>query len=294
MTKMARNSVKDNKEQIAYVLFYSFLSFFLVSTIFGLLTGSKCLLVSGMFSLFGVFIAVVTMLRIHRSHPGRGAIHQYFNPDKLELIIVLGTSAIITLSTSVLFLSISHLAFFHTLYPPELLAGWVAMITGIASFGLILWTRKKIIDLPEIDEKETGFILNASFLLSVMTMVTVVLARAGALVLDYACAILTAFFLIVYSVKFLRESFQGLMDASCDKKTVASIEAILRKARSGASIKELRVNKAGHVIEIIAVLGMAGDISMREAAMIAQHVKRTFRKKFSSPHELFIGVTEQK
>ncbi|MBF0486023.1 MAG: hypothetical protein HQL16_05885 [Candidatus Omnitrophica bacterium] len=293
MAKKSRDPVKDNKEQAAYVLFYIFILFFLLNTIFGLLSASKCLLVSGAFALFGVFIAVVALLRIGRSHPARPG-RLYFNPDKLEFIIILGTSAIITLGTSVLFFSIGHMVFFHTIYPPELSAAWIAMITAALSLGLMVLVKDRAMDLPEIDACEIGFILNACFLLSILTMITVVIARIGGPLLDYACAILAAFFLILHGIRFLSSSFKGLMDASCDKDTIAEVEKLMKKIRSDVALKELRVNEAGHILEIIATFAMTGETSMQDAVMATENIKILFEKKFSRPHELFVGIKEQK
>ncbi len=285
--------VKEYKEQTVYVLFYFFTVFCLLNTIFGVLSGSKCLFVSGIFALFGVLISVVTLLRIGRSYPGhRKMLH--FNPEKLELIVLLGASAIMALCTAALFFVIGHMAFFDTLYPPGLLAAWVALITALASLGFMLWVKYGIDDLPEIDMHEVSFILDAYFLLSVMTMVTVVLARAGGVLVDYACAIFAAFFLTLYSVKFIGASFRGLMDGSCDKDTVGAVEKIMRKVRADVVLKELRVNKRGHILQIIAIIVLEGGMPMREAAVTVQQIKAGFRKKFLTPHEIFVGITEQR
>lgn len=292
MTKRKPDLVKEKKEQLTYVLFYFFLTSFFLKAVFGMLSGSKCLLVSGAFSLFGLFIAVVTLLRIGRSHPTRrGAVH--FNPDKLEFIIILGISIIITLSTSSLLFSIGHLVFFHTLYPPEMLAAWIAMITASLNLALTTWIKKRIFDLPEMDAREIFFVLNTDFLLSIMTSVAVVISRTGSYILDYACAIFTAFFLILYGISFLAAAFKGLMDASCDTKTVSIIEGLLRKAHSDVMLKTLRVHKAGHVFEIMAILAMGSDTPMPKALAIVQNTKEALRKKFLQPHELFVGIAQR-
>jgi divalent metal cation (Fe/Co/Zn/Cd) transporter len=165
MTKRTRNPVKERKEQTVYVLFYFFIIFGFLNTVFGLLSGSKCLFVSGIFALFGVLVSVVTLLRIGRSHPGpRSTLN--FNPDKLEFIILLGSSAIIALCTAALFFVIGHMAFFDALYSPELSAAWVALVTAFCCLGFTVWVKYGITDLPEIDMHEVVFILDAYFLLS--------------------------------------------------------------------------------------------------------------------------------
>jgi len=207
--------------------------------------------------------------------------------------LFLGVSIIITLSTISLFFSIGHLVFFHSLYPPEMIAAWIAMLTASLNLSLMIWVKKRIFDFPEMDSREILFVLNTDFLLSIMTSVAVVVSRAGSYILDYACAIFIAFFLILYGISFLSTAFKGLMDASCDAKTVSLIEGLLRKVHAGVTLESLRVHKVGHVFEIIATLAMAGETSMQETMEIVRDAKNTLQKKFFQPHELFVGIAKQ-
>lgn len=280
--------VKEQKELAAYALFYFFLVSFVLKTVFGVISGSKCLLVAGIASLFGVFIAVVSLIRINRSHPLRTG-RLYFNPDKLEFIIVLGASIIITLSTSALLFSVGHMVFFHALYPPQLMAAWAAVITGKLALSVMFWTRRRLGGIPEIDARQVSFALTADFMLSIVTVIAVVVARNGSALLDYACAILTAFAMIIYGVSFLKASFKGLMDASGDESTVAQIKKIIGRARAGMALEGLRVNRAGHLLEIRIALGVTGPMSMKEAAASARKIKDALRRKLKEPHELLVG-----
>jgi len=288
MIKKNADPVKEQKELTAYALFYFFLISFALKTVFGVIAGSKCLLVAGIASLFGVFIAVVSLVRINRSHPGRTG-RFYFNPEKLEFIIVLGTSIIITLSTSALLFSIGHMVFFHTLYPPQLLAAWAAVITAKLALCLMFWISKRFSSVPEIDARQVSFALNADFLLSILTVIAVVIARNGSALLDYASAILTAFFMIMYGVSFLKTAFKGLMDASIDEGTVLEIKKVIGRIRPAVELAGLRVNRSGHLLEIIATLGLAGNAPVKEAVTAGKKIREALQRKFPEPHVLLVG-----
>ncbi|MBF0594556.1 MAG: cation transporter [Candidatus Omnitrophica bacterium] len=289
MINKSYDPVKEKKEQVAYALFYYFLASCVLKVFFGIIGGSKCLLVAGIFSLFGVFIGVVSLIRIVRAHPGRtGRI--IFNPDKLEFIIVLGASIIITLSTCALLFSIGHMVFFHTLYPPSMSAAWVALITAKLSLVMMFWYGKKASHVYEIDAKEVNFALTADFILSVVTVIGVVIARNGSTILDYACAILAAFFLILYGVSFLKGAFKGLMDASGDEEIIEHIRGVIKKAQPRAVLEVLRVNRSGHLFEIMVTLGVKGDVSMKEALIAGRKIREALRTKFLRPHELLLGL----
>lgn len=289
MTKRTRDPVKENKEWIAYILFYFFITSFLLKTVFGIMSGSKCLLVSGLFALVGLFTSVATLIRIGVTH-SNPRMRIYFNPGKLEFMVVLGVSLIMVLSTSALLFSISHMVFFHALYPPELSAAWIAAIVAATNLSITIGMNKKIPGLQETETRDILHVLNTDFLLSILAMIAVVLSRMGAYILDYACAILTALFLLAYSISFLYMSFKGLMDASCDKKTVDAIEKSMQKVLPQGALKTLRVNKVGHVFEIIAILTVLGDMPMTEALELIKKIKDKVRSEFSKPHELFVGI----
>lgn len=283
--------IKEKKERVAYTLFYFFIISFLLKTSFGILYGSKSLLVSGIFALLGLFITVAILIRINRTHTVRRTT-TYFNPEKLELVILFGTAAIIAISTGALFLSLLHMVFSHTLYPPEIMAAWVAMIVASINLGLMVWVKEQFIAFSEIDTEQINFMLSADFLYTILAGLTVVASRMGAYILDYSCAAFFAFFLIIYSISFSFKAVKGLMDASCDAKTISLIDKSIRKADASVAIKTLRVSKVGHFFEIIAMLEFMGDTPMPKVLVSIKKIKETLRANFPKPHELFVGVTE--
>lgn len=293
MKRLKINPLKEKKERIIYALFYFFIISFLFKTVFAFMTDSKCLLVSGIFSLFGILMAIVTLMRLGVAYPsGMSVIRTRalsFNEGKLESIIMFGISIIIAVSTSALIFSTGHWLFFHTLYPPQLLAAWIAAGAAAGSLGFLEWIGTQLVDVPEGDEDDITFVLQADFIFSILVIATVVLSRMGATILDYACAIFASFFVILYSVRFLYAAFNGLMDASCDKQTVLVIEKCIRKAEAGHALESLRVNKVGHVIEIVAFLAVPQDMPVKEFTAKVEKIKNALSSKFTKPHEVFVG-----
>jgi len=290
MTKKSRDLVKEKKEKIVYVLFYSLLVSLLLKIVLGFLFGSNCLLVSGNFSALGLFVVGVSLIRINRAHPARRMVVTV-NSDKLQFAIILGISALIALSTGFLLFSIGHMVLSDVLYPPEMAAGWTAIGTGVLDLLLLSWIKNKVADVPEMDEKEIFFILDTDFLLSVLVCLTVVVSRMGSALVDYACAVFSAFFLIVYCTAFLLTAFKGLMDVSSDAKTTALVHALIHRARTDLSLVKLRVHQTGPIFKINMTLGLSGDAPAKEAAGVIEDIRETFRREFRKPHELFVGIT---
>jgi divalent metal cation (Fe/Co/Zn/Cd) transporter len=290
MAKKPINIVQEKKERFVYTLFYFFVTSFLLKSVFGIMAGSRCMLITGIFALFGIFATVAMLVRIGQT-PSTRPRRMHFNQGKLESILIFGMSVMIALSTASFLLSIVHMMFFHTLYPPELSAAWIATIVAVLNLSLSAWIARKNPGFPLTDFREIMFALNMDFLLSILTMITVVIARMGAPILDFICAMLTAFFILIYSISFLYDAFKGLMDASCDKKTVALIAGYIRKAKIEGTLETLRVNKIGQVFEIIAILKVQNQTAISDVTDIIKNIKNQIKDKFLQPHEVFVSIT---
>jgi len=213
-----------------------------------------------------------------------------FNQGKLESIIMLWISAIIAVSTIVIIFSVCHMVFFHTLFPPQLSASWIAAIAAAGSLGFMEWISTQISGVPEGEEDDIVFILQTDFIFSILAVVAVVFSRMGEYILDYACAIFAATFIIFYSARFLYTAFKGLMDVSCDKQTISVIEKSIRNVEPGYVLESLRVNKVGHIIEIIAFFAVPVESSVSEISVRVRQIKVTLKAKFTKPHEIFVGI----
>lgn len=290
MTKKLRDPVKEKQEWLTYALFYFFMASFVLKTVVGLLSGSKFLLVSGVFALFGVFIAVVSLIHIGAAYPApRHA--EYFNRGKLEFIIILGVSVTIALSTVFLLFSVSHMLFFHALYPAGISAAWMGIFCAGLNFCLMAWANRQFNGARPGDEQKLISFLAGDLILSLLAAVNVVISRIGWYLFDYACAIILAAGIIVYSVSFFFSAFKGLMDASCDKKTMASIEEMIRQAQGRTVLRKLRVQKCGDIFEIIAVLAVPAEMPVFEIEKAFKNIRYYLGKEFAKPHEIFAGIS---
>lgn len=289
MTKKLRDPFKEKKERLSYAFFYCFIASFVLKAVIGLLSGSKFLLVSGLYAFFGVFLAVVSLMHIGAAYPAR-RMTLYFNRGKLEFIIIFGVSVIIALSTVFLLFSISHMLFFHTLYPIGFSAAWTGILVASLNYCLVVWVKGQLSGPRSSDEQRLLSMASYDFVLSVLASVSVVLSRIGWYAFDYGCAIILAVGIIAYSISFFFASIKGLMDASCDKKTVAFIEEAIRKAQDNVVLQKLRVNNTGEIFEIIAVFSVSAQMPVSEIETTFKNIKNSLQEKFTKPHETFLGI----
>ena len=285
-----KNPEKEKKNQAVYALLYFFIVSFLNKVAFGAISGSKALMVSGIFALFGVFVSVVALLRIHVSFDLLSVDKQKFSYEKLEFFIIAGISLIIAVATGFILFSAIHVIFFHALYPPGFSAAWIAAIIAAVNIWLIIWMKEKNRDLEGIEGNQLMFLVNKDFLLSILVIVTIVFTRFGFFVLDYVVAIVEAILIISYSIYFLYNSFRGLMDASCDKKTLETVKKYVNKADPSIRIKNIKINPVGNMLDIVVIISMAKSAKGKASQNIAKKIRAALRANLNEVHEVQVGV----
>ncbi len=291
MIQRRRDPEREHKESTVYALLFFFLGAFAVKIVFGSLSGSKALLISGMFELFGIFLSVITLLRIQSVSKTKNNLKSDFNHGKLEFIVASGISCIIALATGTFLFTIVHLVFYHALYPPELLAAWVAAVLAAVNLIAARYLKKEISTFEEADEKRLRFLFDKDFILSVSVVIVIIVSRTGFVVLDYLFAVLEAIFIIAYSISFLWQSFKGLMDAPPDGTKLAKIASCIQKADPGLQLRDLKVNLDGRTLEIMVTVDGACAVNAKEAKTVIEKIEHSLKAGLSVPYRAYIGFS---
>ncbi len=287
--RKTRPRTEKMEEGKAYTILFFFFGSFLLRFIFGSLTTSKALFVSSMFALFGVFICVVSIIRVSAKSGILKNSKLDFNHEKIEFIVVAGISLIISLTTGVLLFSIAHIVLFHTLFPPSLFAAWMGAFLAIADLFILKWINNRMLIFKETDIKRILFIIINDLWVCVFIIITVVLSRSGMPLFDYVLGFVEAIFIISYSVYFLHYSVKGLMDASYDRASVSDIKGYIKRGAPALRIKKLKVNPKGRALEIIVIFYLDGVTKVNNARRVIERVKMSLEKSLQKPHELYVG-----
>ncbi len=280
--------IARKKKAVTSLLAFFFCSV-LFKVVFGEISGSHTLFVSGMFGLFGIFLSVITLLRMHVASHLEGNIKSDFNQEKLEFVVVASISLLIAFATGALLFSVVRLTFFHRLHAPGILAAWVAASLVVANLAATNYLKGEIKILKEVDEDRLRFLFDKELALSVLVVVVVVLSAIGFYVWDYIAAILVALFIVAYSAFFLLQSFKGLMDATYDRAGVANIAQCIKKADPSLQVKSLKVNLIGQMLEIMATVKLPRAAKIREARNIIGKIEHSLKANIKVPHEVFVG-----
>lgn len=295
MARRLKDPIIDTKENIIYGLLFFFVITFIIKVVFGIISGSKALLASGIFAVFGIFITIVALLRMNLSSwSGRMRIKRIdFSHEKLEFIIVTGISLIIVIATGAILFSTIHLALFHTPFPPALIAAWIAVILAIINWFTVYKVKEKLSLVEETDINRIVFLLHKDFTLSILVITVVVISRSGFIIIDHILAILEAIFIMGYSIYFLYNSLKGLMDASCSQEALSDIRGHIEGIGVPLTIKNLRVNIVGRMLEIAAIINVSKDMNIQEAKKLVEKIKRALKENLSMPHETYVGVRSE-
>ncbi len=289
MRRISTDAIKEKKTKAAYAFLLFFSGSFAIKVIAGTLSGSSALLISGLFELFGVFLAVIALLRMRVASDAAQNVRSDFSLEKMEFIVAAGIALFIATTTSMLLFSALHLVFYHTINPPGLLAAWVAALLAGTNLFVLSHLKEQIVVLEEADEKRLGFLLDKDFILSVSVVVVVLISTAGFYVLDSVFSVFEALFIIAYSVFFLLRSFRGLMDASIDLATVADISRYIQRADPSLQVKTLKVNQVGKMLVIMTTIGLSRRTLIKEAKTVIGKIDYSLRKNLSSPFDVHIG-----
>ena len=289
MLRKKRDPIQEKKENVAYIFLFFFIISFLVKIVFGVIASSSALLISGIFALFGIFISIVTLIRI-RSYSNNVSLSKIgISHSKLEFIIIAGASIIITIAAASILFSIGHMTLFHRLYPPGLIAAWISAVIAMFNFYIIHWIKEKIDLIEEADIKKILFLLDKDFLLSIAVIFIVIISRTGFFVIDYLCAILEALFILKYSFNYLYNSFRGLADASYSPKVTSKIRKIISSADKDMKIRTLKVTPSGGKFEIVVIVELIKTTKIKKAKSIIAVIKSILDKKLDMPYEISVG-----
>lgn len=273
-------------------LLYFFTSLFLVKVIFGSVSGSKSLLISGAFEVFGIFITILSFMRL-QLHENAHKIPKFgeeeFNLEKLEFIIAAGVSVLIAVTTSVLLYFIVHVTFFHALHPDGLIGGTIsAMVAWVNYYVLRRW-KQGVTGHVKSDIERILFLIHYNFVFATMTAGAVFLSYEGVLIIDYVLAIVMTVFILAYGVFLLYDAAQGLMDVSVDASTLESITQHIQSANPNLAVKTLKARRVGVTVEIIAMLGLPPETELTETGKILGVIHRSLADGLTVPHRLHIG-----
>ena len=214
-----------------------------------------------------------------------------FSYGKLEFTIVTGVSFIIIVSTATILFSFVHMIFFHTFYPPALIAAWIAAALGVANWYFEIKLKEEVPVVKEADTGRIKFLLNMDLVLSVLVILTVVISRMGFMEIDYILAISESIFIIIYGIFFLYNSLKGLMDASCDKETAANVKNIICKADSKIKLQKLKINPISSMLEIMAVIGVPKSTNVADVNNVIRKIKLALNVELKVQHEVYVGIS---
>lgn len=287
-----RKPVEDYKKSGIYPLLFFFVSAFTIKIIFGTLTASNALLVSGTFELFGIFLSIVILLRNHFTSDPSHQTQKNFNPRKLELIIAAGISALIVISTIAFLFTIVHAVLFHKLCPPDMLAVWIAIALAVFNLIAAYHLKKNTSNFQETDENQLRFLFEKDYVISILVALVVIVSQIGFVTLDPIVAILEALFVLGYSIFFLAQSSKGLMDASPAAADVAKISECIKKSDPSLRIQSLKVNLLGRNFEIVTTVSFSSAATVNEAKIVIWKIEHALKAGLSIPFKVYVGIAD--
>ncbi|MBF0197847.1 MAG: hypothetical protein HQL32_09060 [Planctomycetes bacterium] len=281
-------SAHESNEKIVYSLLMFFICTFIGQVTFGSLCGSNAQLFTGLMALFGVVFATILLIRLRENTATKNSWFD-ISAGKLEFFIALAISSIIVIASAFILFFTLHIILAHTIIAPDLLSAWTSLLFAAITWFFLVKVQPDMESLEEEDAQGFRIVMNSLFFASMLSLLGVVISRSFIVVMDNLFAILFSFCTAGYSIFYLYKSFKGLMDASCHRDIVNHVTEHLNAVDPDIDIEELTMTQVGKVVEVLFVIIVPHDLSLKEAKNYVRKYKGEVASVLSDSHETHIG-----
>jgi cation diffusion facilitator family transporter len=243
-----------------------------------LLTGSIGLLSDALESGINLVAALTAYFSLRYSHRPADAEHTYGH-EKIEFFSAgLEGALIVVAGIGTAWVAVEHL---HAMHPLTDLGIGIGISLGSSLINLFVG-----VILVRVGRREHSIVLEADgrhLLVDVWTSVGIAAGltavwASGVYWLDPVIALLVAVNIVFTGLRLVRRSFNGLMDHAIDADQVEALRAAIRTSLpTGTDFHALRTRQAGASKFADFHLLVPGDMSVRDAHGLAEHVELALR-----------------
>jgi len=259
--------------QISWIGLADSLFLFLFKGVIGILTGSRALTASALYSLNDVISGVAVLIGLSVSARPADKDHPYGHGNA-EYIVAVFTSILI-LGATIFLLGDSFRIIFRGEHVPPSAVALVAAVVSFAANEVIY--RYNICAVRHINSPALAAHAK-HHRADAISSLAVVLAIAGSLLgfrfLDAVVAVFEAGHLLFVSVEILRKGGSGLIDSAIEEGDVCSIREALSEVSDVSEVKEIKTRQIGRSVWVDLYVSLPGNKTIRETHAISDEIRR--------------------
>ena len=284
---------RDKCARCAKILVYQSMAeavvFIVLKVGLGLACGSRALLAASLYSLqdlIGSMVAAVGM-KISVGPPDRG--HPYGH-GKVEYLVVALTGFLLILGIFALVLAALAGSLVAPGKPPDLLALWVAFLSGafcwLSTKSLACAARK--LNSPALRSCSQHF--SGDMMSSVAVMASVVGARLGYPALDDIIATGEAVHIVFLAGCMVGAAINGLMDTSVPPDLLQRLNRAVEEVGPVMRVRDLRARWAGQMLVANVSVEVDGQVRVAEADDLCARIEEAIRTQDGGDRKALVQV----
>lgn len=279
--------VKVSQVSIATNFFLSVLKF-----VAGIVANSSAMIADAVHSASDVVSSILVIVGVNISEKESDESHPYGH-ERLEGII----SIILAILLLLVGAGIGYSAYvkivagnYDNLKIPGTLA-LVAAVVSIVTKECLFWYSIKVAKRTDsVSLKADAWHHRSDALSSVGSFIGIFFARMGYPVLDPIASLVICLFILKVSIEILRESFERLIDKSCDDETQDKIKDIILRQDGVITLDELKTRIFGYKIYVDVEISADGKSSLDEIHKIAENIHLTVENEIPKVKHCMVHV----
>ena len=257
----------------------------------GIAGHSTALVADAVHSISDLFSDILVLWGLKIGEKGPDTDH-HFGHGKMETIATMGMGVLIIATGIGIGVEAASKIRGESQVSPDLIVLAIALVSLLSKEAIFHYTK-----ITGERFKRPVLISNAWHHRSdALSSLTVLVGAAGARIkpdwgfLDFYAAILVSLLIIKSGVSIFIEATKDIVDTAPDPELCRKIEDVAKSTLGVVEIHDIKIRRSGRFILVYLEIGVAPEMSVREAAGIAENLEKNVRRELEEAIEVSVSI----
>lgn len=261
-----------------------------IKLIAGIMGNSTAMISDAIHSLSDVFATAIAFIGVRLAERDADATHPYGH-ERFECVASLMLGLILAgTGLAIGYSSIETIATrsYTSASAPTIVALAAAVLSIVVKEGMFWYTRHWARVLNSSAFMADAWHHRSDALSSVGSLIGIGGAMLGAPVLEPIACVAICLCILKVAYDILKDAVEKMLDTACDEQYEADLGSFIRAQEGVKTLDKLRTRKFGNRIYIDAEIGVDGELRLRDAHAIAEHVHNAVEKQYPNIKHIMI------
>jgi cation diffusion facilitator family transporter len=282
------------KTSIVTILANLFLTIF--KFVAGILGNSMAMISDAIHSASDVFSTIIVIIGIKISAKAPDKNHE-FGHERFECVAAVVLAVILCATgIGIGYSGIKNIVTgdYKTFEKPQVIALVAAIVSIVTKECMFWYTRAAAIKVNSDALRADAWHHRSDALSSVGSLVGIVGAMCGLLILDSIASIVICLLIIKAALDIFSDAIKKMTDQACDEKTEGQIKTFILSCEGVKRVDSLMTRLFGNRIFVIAEIACDGDLKLYQAHEIAEEVHKGIEHNFPLVKHVTVHVNPYK